>query len=192
MEGHVWKARMTFMVQIHSAFFSYSLQVICNRISTKAMFPWSAGKASSGPVPAGQPLMDVKASQNHRWLSENCNNSCQTLNFWYMWHYRGAGSSSRMCRNQGCLTLPLLLSSLTAQSWSPWSSISPLYPFLCLLSSLSLKSFCLLSACISVTGKSKHISCVQGGFQWHQSVPPTELSSRWKYLAMATDISPCP
>lgn len=69
---------------------------------------------------------------------------------------------------------------------------SPLHPFLCLLSSLSLKSFCLLSACISVTGMSKHISCIQGGFQWHQSVPPTGLSSRWNYFVEDTDTSALP
>lgn len=95
-------------------------------------------------------------------------------------------------QNQSCLAPPLLLFPSNCSELSltgPQSS--PLYPFPCLLSSLSLKSFCLLSASISVTVMSKHISCVQGGFQRHQAVPPTWLSEcRWKYLAEDTDTSP--
>lgn len=160
---------------------------MCSRVSVTAMLP---GNSASGLVPAGQPLMDAKAQKNHRWLSKNCNNSCQPHNFWCMWYYRGAGSSSRLWKPQ-IKAVSLCLCFFPVQvlrAASQWSSIFPLYPFLCLLSSLFLKSFFLLSACILLTGKSKHISCVRGGFQWHQS----ELSSRWKYLTGDTDTSPVP
>lgn len=73
------------------------------------------------------------------------------------------------------------LSCLTALS--SVVSAPTLFPA-CYRHSLSLKSFCLLSACISVMGTSKHISCVQSRFQCRHSLLPTWLSKcRLKYLA---------
>lgn len=51
--------KVVFHKACESVSFFYSLQVIRSRIFF-FLLPGSAGRAASGPVPAGQPLMDVK------------------------------------------------------------------------------------------------------------------------------------
>lgn len=156
--------------------------MLCSYVSAKAMFPRRAGKAASGPVPAEGTVKGCKSLETPQVAFKKIVRTCVGCLISDI-----CGIKVELVPATASEKPKSRLSHSASDSFQPNCSelrlsgppSSPFYPFLCLLSSLSLKAFCLLSACILVTGMSKHISC--GVFQRHQPGPPTELSSRhWR------------